>query len=180
MITINRCRKVTIGFVALTLALAAGIYVAWTHLSSQAKPFMPPPEAIRALYATRLPDEHGTLHSLADWQGKTLVVNFWATWCPPCREEMPALARLQQKHAERGVQIIGIAVDNVKSVADYSSRQAVGYPVLIAESEGGSLMQQLGNRTLGLPFTLVLRANGDIALTQMGRVTEKQLEDVLQ
>ncbi len=179
---LNSCRKLTLGFVAGVLALSAGLYVAFsgrspTHETIDAKSI--PPAAIDAFFAARLPDPLGAPKALGDWRGKTLVVNFWASWCQPCREEMPAFSRLQTQYANQGVQFVGIAVDNAKNVAEFSAKLPVSYPLLITEAEGGEWMRQLGNSRMGLPYTLVIKASGEVGLVRLGRLSESMLEEYL-
>lgn len=183
MLRLNNCRKLTLSFVFLALALTAGVVIGLKEKAPDIRPTDPNSvsrPAIEALYATRLPEPNGQSHFMGDWRGKTLVVNFWAAWCQPCREEMPAFARLQKKYASQGVQFVGIAIDNAKNVADFAERVPVGYPLLVAETEGGELMRQLGNVSMGLPYTLVLAPDGSAALVQLGRLSERTLDTFLQ
>lgn len=183
MLRLNNCRKLTLSFVSLALALAAGVYIGLKDKAPGIHPNNPNSvsrPAIETLYAARLPDHRGQAHLIGDWRGKTLVVNFWAAWCQPCREEMPAFARLQKKYASQGVQFVGIAIDNAKNVSDFSERMPVGYPLLIAETEGGELMRRLGNVSMGLPYTVVLHPDGSAALVQLGRLSEQTLDTFLQ
>jgi len=184
MICLNRCRKQTLAFVIGALITAAGVYIAVQATLPKedagkldAKDV--PRQAIETLFATRLPDGQGTPVKIGDWRDKTLVVNFWAAWCKPCRDEMPAFSRLHTQYRDRGVQFIGIAVDNAKNVADFSEKLPVSYPLLIADTEGSRLMRDLGNTSMGLPYTLVIRPGGDAALTQLGRVSEQRLDSFL-
>ena len=164
--------------VAITIALATG---AGAYLGTRQRPDGPKPEtgAYRRLLATSLPDNSGKLQPLAQWQGKTLVINFWATWCPPCREEMPALSRLQTKHAANGVQVVGIALDNADNVARFSTQSPTRYPLLIGDSNTSELTRALGNVQLALPYTVVFGPEGDTRLTRLGLVSEDELESVL-
>ena len=185
MTPLTNCRKVTIGFVAAFLALAAGIFIGLEGLTPPpAKTDQPPtqiaPKAIADLFASRLPDTNGKQRLLADWRSQILVVNFWASWCQPCREEMPAFSRLHTKYAGNNVQFVGIALDNPANVAEFSKKIPVSYPLLIAETEGSELLRQLGNPQLGLPYTIILRPHGEVALTRLGKLSESQLDEFLQ
>ena len=133
----------------------------------------------RALFATKLEGSGGKTQQIAQWRGKTLVVNFWATWCPPCREEMPIFSRLQTKYAAKGVQFVGIALDTADNVSRYSEQQTVGYPLLIGGTSGGELAQQLGDTSLALPYTVVVGAAGEVKLVRLGRVGEGELDALL-
>ena len=117
--------------------------------------------------------------SLNQFQGKPVVLNFWATWCPPCREEMPAFSRLQTKYAANGVEFVGIALDTPDNVIAFLKQIPVSYPLLLAESEGMELTQQLGNSRLALPYTVVLGPNEKPLLIRLGKVPEQELDDLL-
>lgn len=184
MICLNRCRKQTLAFVIGALITAAGVYIAVQATLPKedagkldAKDI--PRQAIETLFATRLADGQGNPVRIGDWRDRTLVVNFWAAWCKPCRDEMPAFSRLYTQYRDHGVQFIGIAVDNAKNVADFSAKLPVSYPLLIAEAEGSQLMRDLGNTSMGLPYTLVIRPGGEAALTQLGRLSEQRLDSFL-
>ena len=183
---LTNCRKVTIGFIASALALAAGLFIVLESRSvsnstkSDQQLVQITPKAITDLFSTRLPDTNGKQRLLADWRGKILVVNFWATWCQPCREEMPAFSRLSEKYTANNVQFVGIALDNAANVAEFSKKIPVSYPLLIAETEGGELIRQLGNPQLGLPYTLIIGGTGDVSLTRLGKLSETQLDAFLQ
>jgi thiol-disulfide isomerase/thioredoxin len=168
------------GVAAAMIALVAGVY-----LGAVLTPTVTPLEAslsdgaIARLFATRLDDSSGKAQAIAQWQGKTLVINFWATWCPPCREEMPAFSRLQTKYAGNGVQFVGIALDTADNVRKFSQQLTVSYPLLIADSQGSELTRQLGNASLALPYTVVIGPTGDVRLARLGRVAEHELDALL-
>lgn len=134
---------------------------------------------VAQLFAARFDDSSGKAQPIAQWRGRTLVVNFWASWCPPCREEMPVFSRLQAKYAANGVQFVGIALDTADNVNKYSQQQTVGYPLLIGGASGGELAQQLGDTSVALPYTVVLGAAGEIKLARLGRVGEEELDALL-
>ena len=177
---LSKCRRATFGFAVLMVALAAGLYLAMKTLAPPAEPAANlDPHAVETLFAARLPDPQGKIRALADWRGQVLVVNFWASWCPPCREEIPAFSRLQRKYQESGVQFVGIAVENARKVAEFVAILPISYPVLVAETEGNRLMRQLGNASAGLPYTIIVGRDGKIGLTHLGRLSEAQLEEFL-
>jgi len=126
-----------------------------------------------------LPDPDGKPHAMAQWRGKVLVINFWATWCAPCREEIPALMNVQHKLASKGVQFVGIAVDNAAKVREYADELRIDYALLIGSVETLSWSRDLGNRAGVLPFTLVLDRSGKLAYAHAGAVTEDLLGKVL-
>ncbi|PWB58850.1 MAG: TlpA family protein disulfide reductase [Nitrosomonadales bacterium] len=119
--------------------------------------------------------------ALEQLRGKVAVVNFWATWCPPCRKEIPDLIEAQDKYRERGVAFLGIAVDdNRELVQDFARAYGINYPLASGREQGIALMQKLGNQAAGLPFTLVLDAEGNIVDTRRGPMSAARLEQALQ
>jgi thiol-disulfide isomerase/thioredoxin len=129
--------------------------------------------------STILPDLSGQTRRLSDWQGRVLVCNFWATWCAPCREEIPLLMAAGAKYAPSGVQIVGIAVDNGAKVRDYSRSLAISYPVLLAEVSGLDLMRKLGNSVGGLPYTVVTDRQGNVVQRKLGALKQGELDGIL-
>lgn len=136
-------------------------------------------EAVRALLATRLPDLQGREQALAQWQGKVLVVNFWATWCAPCREEIPMFVRFQDQYASRGLQFVGIAIDRRDPVERFAAEYKINYPLLLGRIDTIDLTRQIGNRAGGLPFTLVFDRGGRLAAAALGELKEARLEALL-
>jgi thiol-disulfide isomerase/thioredoxin len=132
-----------------------------------------------AVLATVLPDLDGRDTPLAQWRGKVLVVNFWATWCAPCREEMPQFVAVQSRDAAKGVQFVGIAVDQVDKVRDYVKEIHINYPVLLGGFGAIELSKTLGNELAALPFTIVVDKGGGVAHTQLGPLKPAQLDDLL-
>lgn len=136
--------------------------------------------AAETVMAVRLADLKGQLQPLAQWRGRVLVVNFWATWCTPCREEIPMFVRLQDKYRAQGLQFVGIAIDQSDKVQAFSREFAINYPILIGGIETVELSRQAGNRIGALPFTLVIDRGGKIAATQLGEFKEAKLDAVIQ
>lgn len=169
------------GVVIVALAMLAGVYTA-TQFSDKASKTLPTlaEGTIPRFFATRLGDVHGEQQRFAQWQGKVLVVNFWAAWCLPCREEMPGFSRLQTKYAANGVQFVGIALDSAENVRLFAKDFPVTYPLLIGEAEGVELSRQLGNSSLALPYTLILTPSGAPYFARLGRLSEQELDALLQ
>jgi thiol-disulfide isomerase/thioredoxin len=169
----KRARVAAIAVVA-AVALAAGVYLALERRAAG-----PDAAAVSALALTKFPDLSGEPVSLQRWQGKILVVNLWASWCPPCREEIPGLVRAQQKFAANGVQIVGIAFDSAAKSRQAAGELGINYPVLVAGMEAIDLVRKVGNRAGGLPYTLVLDRQGGPVAAHLGILSETDLERIL-
>jgi thiol-disulfide isomerase/thioredoxin len=136
--------------------------------------------ATDVFFAATLPNENNVSQALNQYKGKVLVVNFWATWCPPCREEMPALSELHEALKGKNVAVLGVAIDEMALVKAFSTETPVSYPLLIAEDEGMALSSQLGNDKGVLPYTIIIDTKGNVVDTFFGRITKEMLEDTLQ
>ncbi len=132
--------------------------------------------AIDSLWKWPLQTLEGATRPLQHWRGKILVVNFWASWCEPCRVETPILVKAQQKFASNGVQFIGISLDSVSKVQEFSKEYKVQYPLLIAGLEIIEITKRLGNKAAGLPYTVMLDRAGSIQARHLGAISEQQLE----
>lgn len=165
-------RRETLVMVGVGVAAAVAGVVAGPWLAGA-------PMDAEALYAAPLADLSGKARSIGEWRGRILVVNFWATWCPPCREEIPALVRVRDKLAPSGVEFIGIAIDQVSKVIDFSRNVQISYPLLMADPTGLDLIRKLGNPSGGLPFTVVLNRKGSVAHRYLGAITQQKIEDQL-
>jgi thiol-disulfide isomerase/thioredoxin len=128
------------------------------------------------LLASRFPDLSGQPRRLLEWQGRSLVCNFWATWCAPCREEIPLLDAAQHKYGAEGIQVVGIAIDNAANVREFGESIKIGYPVLLAGSPAIELMRSLGNASGGLPFTVLLDRRGRLAGHKLGPYSAPELD----
>lgn len=147
-------------------ATIAGIYFA---LQRQAATHNVQP-VVAALFAQSLPDLQGHPQLLARWQHKPLLVNFWATWCPPCVQEMPELSLLQQQLGVNTLQIIGIGIDTPSNLREFAARTPVSYPLYVGGMDGTELTRQFGNQAGGLPFTVLIDANGSVRQVYRGRL----------
>jgi len=128
------------------------------------------------IFETVLADLQGQAQSLGQWRGKVLVVNYWATWCHPCREEMPGFSRLQEKYRDKGVQFVGISIDTADKIIEFQKITPVSYPLLIGDINVMENSAKLGNNRQALPFTAVFDRQGRLAMTKLGRWTEADLE----
>jgi len=128
-----------------------------------------------AILGSTLHTLDGAAQTLAGLRGKILVINYWATWCAPCREEIPLFVRLQQELATKGVQFVGIAVDQADKVRDFAEEFKINYPLLIAGIDAVELSRRAGNKAGVLPYTLVLDRTGKIAASLVGGISEARI-----
>ena len=134
---------------------------------------------IQTLFSKSFPDENGKIQNLKQWQGKIIVLNFWATWCPPCREEMPELSQLNLKYQNKNVVVVGISTDDVPTVKKFTSETKVSYTLLAADMAGSDLAFSLGNDQDVLPYTVIIKPDGTVAKTFFGRLSMPKLEETL-
>ncbi len=144
----------------------------------------PAPEVAAAQLAATLPgfqlaDRDGQMKSLQDWPDQALIVNFWATWCAPCRREIPLLQQLQRDHGAEGFQVIGIAVDFRDKVLAYADEMKIEYPLLIGEQEALDAAAAFGVEAVGFPFTVFSDHQGRIVTAHMGELTAAQASLIL-
>ena len=132
---------------------------------------------IRPLF--KLKDLEGKVRDVKEWDGQVLMVNFWATWCPPCRKEIPAFIELQEKYKDKGFKIVGIALDEKEAVINFTDPMGVNYPILMAEQEGILLSKAYGNRLGVLPYTVIVDRKGNIVHRQRTELTFKQVEAMI-
>lgn len=126
-----------------------------------------------------LPDTAGKTHTISEWKDKLRVINFWATWCPPCREELPAFVELQKQYSDKNLQFIGIAIDDTKPVADFLSKLPVNYPMLVAGQGGIELAFGLGNFASAIPYTIIVDKEDNIIFQHSGEITKAQLQEAI-
>lgn len=124
-------------------------------------------------------DLEGTPHSIRDWDGKVILINFWATWCPPCVREIPAFIKLYETYQDKGFTIIGIALDNKQDVIDFIDPMGVEYPILLGDQKGIQLTQEYGNRLGVLPYTVVIDRNGRIVERHRNEMTYEEAEALI-
>ncbi len=168
-------------FVLIALvAFAAGVagYLASGDRRSAPAPAMESVSAaaVDRLLNLRLPDESGVVQDMAQWRGKVIVANFWATWCPPCRQEIPDFSAVSQALAEHPVQFVGISVDAAAKVRAFDEEFNVPYPLLIAGPELLELAAGLGNTARALPFTVIVDREGKVRHIKLGTLHRDELE----
>jgi len=168
---LGRRNALLLGVIGVAAA-AAGAVVGALFLQSRS--------GAAPLLSARFPDLAGRERRLLDWQGHVLVVNFWATWCAPCREEMPMFAEARRAYAAKSVEFIGIGIDSPDKMREFSITYGIEYPLLVADAGAIELMRNLGNRTGGLPYTVVLDRAGSVSHRQLGPLSRAELDRVLQ
>ena len=129
------------------------------------------------LWQQSFPTPEGGVLDLQALRGQPLVLNFWATWCPPCVAELPLLSSFSRENAANGWQVLGIAVDQAAAVRAFLDRVPVAFPVALAPQGGIALSRSLGNLAGGLPFTVVFGADGQVRHRKMGQITPQNLKD---
>jgi thiol-disulfide isomerase/thioredoxin len=159
------------GGVALAAA-AAGIGAYWYNKAAR----QAGERLDDAFWGQRFERPEGGEVALADLRGKPLLVNFWATWCPPCIEEMPMIDAFFRENGVNGWQVIGLAVDRPGPVRRFLDRTPVSYPVGLAGSQGYELIQRLGDTEQGLPFTIVIDGAGSVMARKIGRLNPDDLQ----
>jgi len=128
------------------------------------------------LFATTFNDLAGQPQALRQWQGKPLIVNFWARWCSPCRAEIPDFAKVDRLYKGKGLIVLGISIeDQADPVREFAKAYEMDYHVLIGKTQGLELMQALGNKVMGLPFTVAVDRSGKVILARAGRISPTEL-----
>ena len=170
----NRRQLLTICGISL-IALLGGIFTSqWiskTGLASE--------PSVKAFFANPWQTPDGKAANSAEWQGKVLVVNFWASWCPPCVEEMPTLDLLQQEYLQQNVLFVGIGIDSPSNIREFLKSTPVSYPILIGGLEGSNLSKQMGNTQGALPYTVIIDPKGKSTYTKLGKISEDELRKAI-
>jgi thiol-disulfide isomerase/thioredoxin len=162
---------------ALTVLLAAvigaggGIFaVSWLQQD---------PQALTQRPDFSLPEFDGPIRDISEWDGEVIVLNFWATWCTPCREEIPLFTRLQAEFAPRGVRFLGIAIDDPEPIRGFLAQVNMGYPTLYGMQSALDVAADYGNDRGTLPYTVVIDRDGDIVMRASGQLHEPDLRPIL-
>ncbi len=128
------------------------------------------------VFAQTFPDADGTPRPMSQWRGQILVLNFWATWCPPCVEEMPVLQAVRDAYRSKGVEIVGIAIDNAEKVRSFRDKMSLTLPLLVAGVGGSELGRSLGNLSGALPYTALINRSGQVAQRKLGQIHAPELQ----
>lgn len=161
------------------IALAAAYFAVPKQLKQVASQAATQEISAEPVFAASFRDLDDKLQPLQQWRGKVVVLNFWAPWCPPCREEMPGFISLQDKYRERGLVFVGVALDEKIKVQAFADEIGVNYPILLGEMDAVDLAKKIGNRLGGLPFTVVIDRNGGIVASAVGGLTLARLEKIV-
>ena len=167
---------------SLALAAGAGSWYLADRLSSDAPPARDSAllaDASAALFATTLPDPQGTTQPFSQWKGQVIVVNFWATWCVPCREEMPHFIKMQDLYGKQGLTFVGIAIDKPERVSRFAKEIGVNYPLLVGDMSVFELARKAGNVGDLLPYTVIIDRQGRIVARRAGIYTEASLTPLI-
>jgi thiol-disulfide isomerase/thioredoxin len=171
---VNRRQWIIITLISL-LALLAGVFSSnWIYKTELASE-----PAIKAFFANPWKTPDGKTVNSADWQGKVLVVNFWASWCPPCVEEMPTLDLLQKAFLQENVVFVGIGIDSPSNIREFLEKTPVSYSILIGGLEGSTLAKQMGNAQGALPFTVIINSKGKAVYSKLGKISEDELRKAI-
>ena len=157
------------------VALLGGIFT--SHWISQTGVASEP--SVKAFFANSWQNPDGKSVDAKQWQGKVLVVNFWASWCPPCVEEMPTLDLLQREYQNQNVVFVGIGIDSPSNIREFLKKNPVSYPILIGGLEGSSLSKQMGNTQGALPYTVIINSQGKSSYTKLGKISEEELRKAI-
>lgn len=156
------------------IALVAFAIGATAALRFGASP-APAPIPATALFQHTFDDADGQPQAIAQWQGRLLVVNFWATWCVPCVEEMPDLQSVQTEYQAQGITVVGLAIDNPAAVKGFRDKLQLQLPLLVAGASGTELARQLGNVSGALPYTVLVDRTGNVVQSKLGRLRAPEL-----
>ena len=170
----NRRQWIVIAGVSV-LALLAGILTSqWITQSGLASE-----PSIKAFFANSWQTPEGKPANTDNWPGKVLVVNFWASWCPPCVEEMPTLDQISKEYATKNVLFVGIGIDSPSNIREFLQKTPVSYPIVIGGLEGSNLAKQMGNSQGALPYTIIISPSGKSTFTKLGKISEDELKKAI-
>lgn len=165
------------------IALIAGLLLRGQLMSGDSRTgvdAMVSTRGAEAILAATLPDLQGSDQAFSQWRGKVMVVNFWASWCEPCRQEIPEFINVHNKYRDKGLTLIGVAVDQREKAEAFSKGMGINYPVLVGGMKAMTLAEAAGNNQGALPFTVVIDRNGKITGSKLGRLSQSRLESMVE
>ncbi len=124
-------------------------------------------------------DLNGDIRNIKEWDGKLILLNFWASWCPPCKKEIPDFIELQKEYGDQGFQIIGIAIDEEDAVRDYIKKVGMNYPSMVVQEDGITLAKRYGNGIGALPYSVIINRDGEISYTIKGKLSMIRAKELL-
>jgi len=124
-------------------------------------------------------DLNSNMRNIKEWDGKLILLNFWASWCPPCKKEIPDFIELQKEYGDQDFQIIGIAIDDEDAVREYVKKAGINYPSLVVQEEGITLAKRFGNDIGALPYSVIINRNGEISYTIKGKLSMIRAKELL-
>jgi thiol-disulfide isomerase/thioredoxin len=166
--------KIKTPLIYLILIVGLGFAIRYFFLNTQVEDGAQ--QSTTPLFAASFPNERGENKPLNEYQGKTVVLNFWATWCEPCRDEMPELSELHDNYVAKNVVVLGIAIDEVSAISEFTQTTKVSYPLFAADMAGMEIATNLGNNKGVLPYTVIIKADGTVHKTFFGRISKALLE----
>jgi len=173
-------------FAAALVALMAGVLLYSVRMPMQSPTpvtqKLPEPRVLEVVTqpSFALPDVSGVERNFSEWDGKNRIVNFWATWCAPCRREIPLLKAFQDQQGNNGFQVIGIAVDFPEAVANYAEAAQFNYPVLVGEQDAMAIAESSGVEFVGLPFTMFVASDGELLSAYIGELHQTHLDEIVE
>jgi thiol-disulfide isomerase/thioredoxin len=164
---------------ALTAIIGMGIWLSFHNNSADTSTSNADKILPQQLPSFSMQDTFGTTRHSSEWSNKIVIVNFWATWCPPCLEEMPELVVFQDQYSSQGVQVVGVAVDNLEQVKSFMELYDINFPVVLGQDDAIELGKKMGNRISALPYTAIFDRNGKTLYAQPGKISIDILERVV-
>jgi len=159
--------------------IGARVYIEFIATSESQEDARPTVDAPEQLPEFTLNDVWGEPHSIREWAGKPLLINFWATWCAPCRREMPLFQTLHTEQSVSGIQVVGIAIDRQPDVQSYIAEAGISYPILSGEADAMAVSDLFGLDGLGLPFSVLVTGDGKILTVHIGEIVRPQLTEMV-
>lgn len=161
----------------LTVAESAPSQEAAVVKNPYVKPIKPLIGAVRPNFI--LPDVNGVMHEVSEWDGKVIILNFWATWCMPCLKEIPEFIQLQEQYGEQGLQFVGIALQEAEEIKPFMKKAAMNYPSLLGIEKVKEVAKSFGNRFVVLPYTVVIDRDSKIVFIRSGPIKYEETEALI-